>query len=135
MLIGALLELLVEVLGEALFAMAGAVVKAAFREAISDEDQSTRALAAIGHCLMGAIAGGVSLLLLQREVVRHVVFPGMSLILAPICTGALLEFLGRWWVRRGNVRMALFTFWGGFYFALGMAVVRFAYLERPWTWF
>jgi hypothetical protein len=131
----ALLELLVEVLGEALFAVAGAVVQAAFEEAASDETQSHRALAAIGHVLMGGIAGAISLLVLRREVVAHLLIPGTSLIVAPICTGALLELLGRWWVRRGNVRMVLFTFWGGFSFALGMAVVRFVYFERPWTWF
>ncbi len=126
-----LLELLVEVLGETLFAMAGAVLE----EAISDEGQSHRPAAAIGHVLMGAVAGAISLLVLKREVVHHFVVPGTSLILAPVCTGALLELVGRWWVRRGNVRMVLFTFWGGFCFALGMAAVRFAYSERLWTWF
>jgi hypothetical protein len=125
----------VEVFGEALFTIAGAVISAAFEEANSDENQSHRALAAIGHVLMGAVAGVVSLLILRREMVAHLVIPGASLILAPACTGALLELLGRWWVRRGNVRMALFTFWGGFCFAFGMALVRFAYFERPWIWF
>jgi hypothetical protein len=38
-------------------------------------------------------------------------------------------FLGGLWVRRGHVRTALFTFKGGFLFALGMALLRFAYLE------
>ncbi len=127
----ALLELLVEILGEALFAIAGAVLE----EAVSDESQSHRPAAAIGHVLMGIVAGAISLFVLRRQVVQHLVIPGTSLILAPICTGALLELLGRWWVRRGNVRMVLFTFWGGFCFALGMAAVRFAYFERVWTWF
>jgi hypothetical protein len=125
-----LLELLVEVLGEALFAMAAAVLE----EAISDESQSYRPLAAIGHVLMGGVAGATSLLVLRRQVVQHLVVPGASLIVAPVCTGALLELLGRWWVHRGHVRMVLFTFWGGFCFALGMAAVRFAFFERVWTW-
>jgi len=30
--------------------------------------------------------------------------------------------------------MVLFTFWGGFCFGLGMAVVRLAYAERVWAW-
>jgi hypothetical protein len=130
-----LFELVVEVLGEALFAVAGAVVQAAFGEATGEETQSHRVLAAIGHVVMGGVAGAISLLVLRREVVAHLLIPGTSLIIAPISTGALLELLGRWWVRRGNVRMALFTFWGGFSFALGMAVVRFVYFERAWTWF
>ena len=122
-------------MGEALFALAGAVISAAFEEAVSDEGQSHKVLASIGHFLMGTIAGAVSLLVLRRQVVGSRAIPGVSLILAPLCTGALLDLLGRWWVRRGNVRMALFTFWGGFWFALGMAVVRFAYFARAWTWF
>ncbi len=131
----ALLELVVEVLGETLFAMAGAVLQASFEEAVSDDSRSHRALAAIGHVLMGAAAGAISLLVLKAQVVHHFIVPGTSLIVAPICTGALLEVLGSWWVRRCNVRMVLFTFWGGFSFALGMAVVRFGYSERVWTWF
>jgi hypothetical protein len=125
-----LLELVIEVLGEALFAIAGAVLQ----EAISDEDQAQRVPAAVGHVLMGCIAGAVSLVILQRQVVPYVGPHGFSLIIAPVATGALLECLGRWWVRRDNVRMALFTFRGGFCFAFGMAVVRFAYFERAWTW-
>jgi hypothetical protein len=83
---------------------------------------------------MGATAGAISLAVLHRQVFTNVLVPGASMILGPICTGALMNLLGRWWVRRGNVRMALFTFWGAFCFALGMASVRFAYFERPWTW-
>ncbi len=126
-----LLELIVEIFGEVLFGIAGAILE----EAISDDNQSSRIPAVAGHFLMGAIAGVVSLAVLRQQVVPHVVIPGLSLIVAPIGTGILLELLGRWWVRRGNVRMALFTFWGGFCFGLGMALVRFAYTERAWTWF
>ncbi len=55
----ALFELLFEIFGEALFAMAGAVVHAAFVEPLDDEPPSHRVLAAIGHVLMGAVAGAV----------------------------------------------------------------------------
>ncbi len=130
-MLAALLELLVDVLGESLFAIAGAV----FEQAVSDEDQSQPAFAAISCVIIGAVAGVISLLVLRHQVVQHLIIPGTSLILAPLCTGGLLALLGRWWVRRGNVRMVLFTFWGGFCFALGMALVRFAYFERVWTWF
>lgn len=130
MLIEALLGLVVEVLGEAVFAIAGAVLE----QAITDESQPNRVLAAIGDWLIGVAAGGISLLILRRQMIAPVMIPGASLIIAPLCTGALLEALGRWWVRRGYVRMALFTFWGGFWFGLGMSVVRFVYFGRPWTW-
>ncbi|HEX5474707.1 MAG TPA: hypothetical protein VFX12_08615 [Vicinamibacterales bacterium] len=123
-----MLGLLVECLGEILFAIAGAVLQ----EAISDEAQSNRWLATIGYCLMGAIAGAISLLVLHRHVAPRLIVPGVSLIIAPVCTGAVLNILGNWWVRRGNVRMALFTFWGGFWFALAMATVRLTDVEHLW---
>ena len=85
--------------------------------------------------MIGTMAGVISLLVLRRQVFANRVVPGVSLILAPVCTGALMDLLGGWWIRRGNIRMALFTFWGAFWFALGMALVRLAYFERPWTWF
>jgi uncharacterized membrane protein YeaQ/YmgE (transglycosylase-associated protein family) len=124
-----LFALIGEILGEVLFGVVGAVLQ----EAVSDEDQSQRVAAAAGHLLLGAVAGVVSLLLLRQRIVRPWI-PGVSLILAPLGTGVLLDALGRSWVRRGNVRMALFTFRGGMCFGLGMAIVRFVYVERAWTW-
>jgi hypothetical protein len=110
---------------EVLFAVLAAILE----EAISDDEQSHRGMAAIGHLLMGAAAGAVSLLVFRFPLVAHPPIRGASLLLAPILTGGVLELLGRWWVRRGNVRMALFTFRGGFAFALGMALVRFVYIH------
>ncbi len=127
--IDVIVGLLVECLGEILFAIAGAVLQ----EAVSDQDQSNRWLATVGYCLMGAVAGAISLLVLHRQLSPRLVLPGASLIAAPVCTGILLNVLGGWWVRRGNVRMALLTFWGGFWFALAMATVRLAYFEHLWT--
>ena len=129
-MIGVLIELLLEIAGETLFAMAGAVLTAALEPSRTGEDRSRRWLAGIGHVVMGAAAGVVSLLVLQQRVVPHATVPGASLLLAPLFTGLLLEWLGRWWTSRGNVRLALFTFRGGFLFALGMAAVRFSFFAR-----
>ena len=118
-------------LGEILFGLAAAVLSAAFVEAISDDGQSNKLLAGIGHITMGVIAGAVSLLVLQHQIVHNVPIPGASLVSGPIVTSGVFEVLGRWWVRRGNVRMALFTFRGGACFALGMALLRFT----PFKWF
>ncbi len=109
--------------------LAAAVLSAAFVEAISDDGQSNKVLAGIGHFTMGAVAGAVSLLVLQHQVTHVAAVPGTSLVAGPIVTGGVFEVLGRWWVRRGYVRMALFTFRGGACFALGMALLRFAYFR------
>jgi hypothetical protein len=120
---------LVECLGEVLFAIGGAVLQ----EAVSDENQSDRWLATLGYCLMGAVAGALSLLVLRQQLAPRLVVPGASLIVAPVCTGVVMNALGGWWVGRGNVRMALFTFWGGFWFALAMATVRLTYFAHLWS--
>jgi hypothetical protein len=125
-----LLELVLEVVGEALFAITGAVLAAA----IDDDDHANNVMAAIGHALMGATAGGLSLVILRQQVTPYFGMPGISLFVAPACTGLLLDSVGRWWVRSGNVRMALVTFRGGFVFALAMAFVRFGYFYHPWNW-
>jgi hypothetical protein len=122
-------DLFGDVLGEVIFGLAAAVLSAGFVEAISDDGQSNRVLAGIGHLTMGLVAGALSLFVLQHPVVRNVSIPGASLVFGPIGTGAVFEVLGRWWVRRGNVRMALFTFRGGACFALGMALLRFTYFR------
>jgi hypothetical protein len=44
-----------------------------------------------------------------------------------------MNALDGWWVRRGKVRMALFTFWGDFWFALAMAMIRLSYFEHLWS--
>ena len=114
---------LFEFVAETLFAIAGS----ALAEALGDDEQSNPALAGIGHVLMGIVAGGISLLLLRRQLIAAPPVPGVSLLVAPVCTGLALQALGDWSVRRGHVRSALFTFRGGFWFAAGMAATRFAY--------
>jgi hypothetical protein len=47
-----------------------------------------------GPVLMGTMAGAISLLVLRRQVFANGVVPGVSLILAPVCTGALMDLLG-----------------------------------------
>ena len=118
-----LLGVLFEFFAETLFAIAGA----ALAEAVSDDEQSNPTLAGIGQVLVGVVAGGVSLLLLRRQLMTAPPVPGTSLLVAPVCTGLALRGLGDWSVRRGHVRSALFTFRGGFWFAAGMAATRFSY--------
>jgi len=118
-----LLGVLFEFVAETLFAIAGS----ALAEAMGDDKQSNPTLAGIGHVLMGIVAGAISLMLLRRQLIAAPPVPGISLLVAPVCTGLALRALGDWSVRRGAVRSALFTFRGGFWFAAGMAATRFTY--------
>jgi hypothetical protein len=135
LLLELLLELVVEVGLELVFEVGAAIGWSAFEQSISDEDQSHKILGPLGLVLIGTIAGGISLLVYSRRLTPFRGFYGASLLVAPLGTGLIMEALGILWVSRGNVRMALFTFKGGFLFALGMALVRFAYLAMGWRMF
>jgi hypothetical protein len=129
LLLELLLQLVVEVGLELLFEIGAAIGWTAFEQSISVEGQSHRILGPLGHFLIGTIAGGISLLVYSRRIMPSRFLPGVSLLVAPLGTGIIMEALGRLWVSRGNERMALFTFKGGSLFALGMALVRFTYLQ------
>ena len=129
MLLELLLQLILEVALELAFEFGTAIGWNAIEQSISDEGQSHKGIGPLGHFLIGIIAGAISLLVYSRRLTPVRFVPGASLLLAPLGTGIIMEAFGRLWVGRGHVRMALFTFKGGFLFALGMALLRFAYLE------
>src|SRR6266849_3961780 len=51
-------------------------------------------------------------------------FPKLSLVLAPLATGAAMHVYGSWRRRRGGDPSLLATFWGGAIFALAMGLAR-----------
>jgi hypothetical protein len=124
-----LLEFLLEVALQLAFEVCVSLGWTALTKSMSDEHRAHRILGPLGHFLIGIIAGGVSLLVYSHRVVRFSFVPGASLLLAPLATGTIMEGIGRLLLDRGYVRLALFTFKGGFWFAFGMALLRFAYVE------
>jgi hypothetical protein len=124
-----LLQLLLGVAFELAFEVVVGLGWTAIEEALSDRRRAQRILGPVEHFLIGIIAGAVSLLVYSRRVVRLRFVPGASLLLAPLAAGTIMEALGRLLLARGYLRLALFTFKGGFWFALGMALLRFAYVE------
>jgi hypothetical protein len=124
-----LLQLVVEVALELAFEVGTAFGWSAIEPSSSDEGHPHKSIGPLGHFLIGIVAGAISLLVYSQRLTPFRFVPGASLLLAPLGTGIIMEALGRFWVSRGHVRMALFTFKAGFLFALGMALLRFAYLE------
>jgi len=59
---------------------------------------------------MGAIAGFASVLIFDQRVTPRAPVPGLSLILAPVATGAVMRWLGTLWTRRRGDPPTLFTF-------------------------
>jgi hypothetical protein len=122
-----LLQLFVEVALQLAFEFAAAIGWRAVERTISGDSQTL--IDPLRHFLVGIVAGAISLLVYSHRLTPFRFVPGASLLLAPLGTGIIMEALGRLGATRGRLRMALFTFKGGFLFALGMALLRFAYLE------
>jgi hypothetical protein len=111
----ALIELLLEWLFNRL--------PAAIRRTLSLENHPL--VQAILWCLVGMAAGGLSLLIYDRTFFPQGRFPGVSLLLSPLVTGAVMEFVGRGRAARGKPPLPLSNFRNGAAFALGFALIRF----------
>ena len=127
-----LLQVVIEIVGEVLFEF---LVSLGW-ESVTDSTRRRRRLppviASIGHFLLGVCAGVVSLIVVSRRLSPGSPWPGLSLLLAPLGTGLVMDRLGDLWIQRGKARPALFSFRAGAVFAFGMALARFVYIELQW---
>ena len=86
----------------------------------------------MGLAFAGAAAGVLSAWLLpHRLIAARAVLPGVSLLLAPLATGAAMHFLGKLQRRLGRSPGSLATFRGGALFALSMALIRWWLVGVP----
>ena len=115
-----LAELALELAGEALLDLAIPGFLAMFGKV----EFRNHLIGAFGFVVLGAAAGGVSVLLFPRPLVHPSRLHGISLLLAPLTAGAAMWLVGTVFRRRGKAVIQLETFWCGFAFAFGMALVR-----------
>jgi hypothetical protein len=88
-------------------------------------------VAGVGYVILGAAAGLLTLVVLPERILPPPRMPGLSLILAPVATGAVMHAYGRWRRARGSDPTHLATFWGGALFAFAMACPRAWKFGRP----
>ena len=82
-----------------------------------------------GICFaFGAFTGGLRLLVFPHPLIRPSRLHGISLLVSPILSGAVMASLGFILRRRGKRVIAIETFWYGFAFAFGMALVRLLFV-------
>lgn len=125
-LFSALWEIVLQIVSELVLESGYYATKESFR-------RRTRAhpgVAAIGVFLMGALGGLLSWLILPGRIVQRGPIPGLSLIVAPIVTGLVMDRWGEWRDSRGSERSFMATFSGGALFAFAMALVRFLLLKE-----
>ena len=129
-LIGPLLEFL----GEVVFQIAiEALIELGFEAFVVPRRRRQRnpALVIFGLLVFGALVGLVSVWILPRRI-----FPapahlsGISIVLAPLATGAAMRAFGARRRRRGRATSGLATFWGGAAFAFAMALARWLAVAR-----
>lgn len=130
----ALLEILAEILFQAVFEFiveyVGALILRAIVAVFDASEPGNPLLAGFGYAILGAVAGGLSLLVFPHPLVHRSRVPGVSLILSPLLAGLGMSLVGSWRRRRNKNVLRIETFSYGFAFALGMAVVRFFFTKR-----
>ncbi|HEY6969617.1 MAG TPA: hypothetical protein VJA94_10460 [Candidatus Angelobacter sp.] len=97
----------------------------ALGEVIKGRQVESPALAAFGYVLFGLLAGFFSLLFFPYRIVHRSGIPGLSLVVSPVIVGFMMALTGSILRRHEKRVIRLESFWYGFAFALGMAVIRF----------
>jgi hypothetical protein len=82
-------------------------------------------LATLGYAMFGAIAGGLSLLVLPEHLVHAPHLRTVNLLLTPLAVGASMAAIGTWRARHGQSLLRIDRFFHGYVFALAFALVRF----------
>lgn len=125
------MEIILELLLEGfLYIVVDLLVELGFRslgETMTSRHERNPILAGIGYALLGAIAGGISLLIFPEAFVRSERFHGINLLISPVLAGLGMAGLGWLLERSGHRRLRLDSFIFGYIFALPMAFVRFLF--------
>ena len=111
-------EFILQVVGEALLELGLHSLKEPFRRPPKPW------LASIGYVLLGAIAGGVSLLVISSHVVTSKEWRIVNLVVTPLAVGLCMVVIGTWRARRGQPVLRIDRFAYGYLFALSFALVR-----------
>jgi hypothetical protein len=83
----------------------------------------------IGFIIFGAIAGGVSLLILPYSPIEDPTFRKINLIAMPILLGLLMMLVAKLRQKKGQDLVRIDRFGYAFVFALAMGLVRFIWAE------
>ncbi len=120
------LELLFQLFGELILQL---FVELFFRpflpEAPTYKDDASPLSNTIAFGIMGAVCGGVSLLLFRHLLIRNRMLQLANLFGTPLILGALVSYLGRRRANKGLEPFPIDKFLYGFIFALAFGVIRY----------
>jgi hypothetical protein len=121
------MEVLFELLGELIVQLFGELLVEAGWHTLAEpfRREPNPWVAAIGHLLLGALVGGLSLLVFPNHLTPAGAARWLNLALTPVVAGAVMVAVGRWRARRGSAVLPIDRFAWGYLFALALAAVRF----------
>ncbi|MGB4812714.1 MAG: hypothetical protein WBP13_09605 [Methylophilaceae bacterium] len=114
-------EFLIQIIGEILFEFGLHSFGEPFRR------QPNPWLAALGYVLIGAVIGGISVIIFPNHLVHLKTYQLVNLIVTPIIAGVCMAAIGAWRVRHGQTFFRIDQFAYGYLFALVIAVIRFLF--------
>ena len=124
-------EILLQFLGEILLQVIFEFLAELGARSLADSVKRPKnaVLSAIGFTVWGAMAGGISLLILPKSAISNLVFRQINLLVTPLVAGGVMMLIGRQRGKRGQSLVRLDRFGYAFAFALAMAVVRYIWAE------
>ena len=99
---------------------------------IAESAQSARrsqVMRLLGYLCLGAMAGGLSLLIFPNHMVHDTWFRVAILAIVPVLAGWLMSLIGNRRAARGRSRSQLESWANGYFFALAMGLVRFCFAK------
>ena len=83
----------------------------------------------LGYLVMGAAAGGISLLLFHDHMLKATWLRVVLLLVIPLLAGWMMSFIGARREAKGAERTRLESFANGWAFALAMGLIRFFFAK------
>ena len=132
-LIFALLSGVAELLLEVIFELASeaftALIIRSVRNLVGESRAINPLLAGTCYFLLGTACGVGSVFAFPHPLVHPSRVHGISVVITPLVTGLIMSKIGLMRRRKGRDSVQLESFGYGFTFALGLAIVRFAFVK------
>ena len=120
------MEILLELIGELVIQLVLELLADGGLHLVGRRKREARpATRVCGYLLLGAIFGGLSLLVFRESFITSGQLQMVNLAITPVIAGSLMALIGRSRTRRGKQALPLERFAGGFAFAFALALVRF----------
>ena len=119
--------IIIEFIAQALFELLGELGLVSIKNVFGESKIQNPFLSAIGHSLLGAIFGGVSLLVYGQHYLRNPDYRILNIIVTPIFAGLFMRLIGHLRERNEKTTVKLNKFFYGYLFALAFALIRFKY--------